>query len=125
MPASAVAICQSALVWLLFRVASRDRPEPGVLAPRAGTDGGPTARRQRDPVQVFRWRSRSEPSTSDERLVVTTACAAVRSFVGATADDGLSIDLLSKTSLAYYFPEAEIWKEKMFGLTKSLVAIRD
>jgi len=47
------------------------------------------------------------------------------SFVGATADDGLSIDLLSKTSLAYYFPEAEIWKEKMFGLTKSLVALRD
>ena len=57
----------------------------GVLTPRAGTDGGPTARRQRDPVQVFRWRSRSGPSTSDERLVVTTACAAVRSFVGATA----------------------------------------
>jgi hypothetical protein len=57
----------------------------GVVTPRAGTDGGPTARRQRDPAQASRWQSRSEPSASDERLVVTTACAAVRSFAGATA----------------------------------------
>jgi hypothetical protein len=28
----------------------------GVLTPRAGKDGGPTARRQRDPAQAFRWR---------------------------------------------------------------------
>jgi hypothetical protein len=33
----------------------------GVLTPCAGTDGGPTARRQRDPAQASRWRSRSEP----------------------------------------------------------------
>jgi hypothetical protein len=57
----------------------------GVLTPRAGTGGGPTARRQRDPAQASRWRSRSEPSASDERLVVTSACVAVRSFAGATA----------------------------------------
>jgi transposase len=57
----------------------------GVLTQRAGTDGGPTARRQRDPAQASRWRSRSEPSASNERLVVTSACVAVRSFAGATA----------------------------------------
>ena len=57
----------------------------GVLTPRAGMDGGPTARRQRDPAQASRWRSRSEPSASNERPVVTSACVAVRSFAGATA----------------------------------------
>ena len=57
----------------------------GGLTPRAGTDGGPTARRQRDPAQASRWRSRSEPSASDERLVVTSVSAALPSFAGATA----------------------------------------
>ena len=65
------------------------RPETvqnlGVVTPRAETDGGPTVPRQHDPAQASRWRSRSEPSASDERLVVTSACAAVRSFAGATA----------------------------------------
>ena len=67
----------------------------GVLTPHVGTDGGPTARRPRDPVQASCWRSRSEPSASDERLVVTSACAAVRSFAGATA----TVRVLSVTAV--------------------------
>src|ERR1019366_90417 len=63
----------------------RDRPEPGGLTPLTGTDGGPTVPRQRDPAQVSRWRSRSEPSASDERLLVTSAYAASRSSGDATA----------------------------------------
>jgi hypothetical protein len=69
--------------WMLVSVETVQNL--GVLTPRAGTGGGPTARRQRDPAQASSWRSRSEPSASDERLVVTSACVAVRSFAGVTA----------------------------------------
>jgi hypothetical protein len=35
------------------------------------------------------------------------------------------IDLLSRTEMSHYFPTSEIWAERLAGLTKSLVAIRD
>ena len=36
----------------------------------------------------------------------------------------LGIDLLSATELHHYFPDAAIWRERVAGLTKSLVALR-
>jgi hypothetical protein len=36
----------------------------------------------------------------------------------------LSIELLSLTELRFYFPEAEIYREKVCGLTKSFIAFR-
>ncbi len=38
--------------------------------------------------------------------------------------DVLEIELLSRSEMAYYFPDAEIWSERMLGLAKSLVAVR-
>jgi hypothetical protein len=35
----------------------------------------------------------------------------------------LSVELLSATELAHYFPASEIWRERLGGLTKSIVAI--
>ncbi|UOT05842.1 class I SAM-dependent methyltransferase [Rhodococcus opacus] len=34
------------------------------------------------------------------------------------------VDLIGKTQMQDYYPSSEIWTERMFGLTKSLVAIR-
>jgi hypothetical protein len=36
----------------------------------------------------------------------------------------LNIELLSATELGFYFPDAEIWREKLLGLPKSFVALR-
>ena len=36
----------------------------------------------------------------------------------------LNIELVSVTELESYFPEAEIWRERFLGLTKSIVAVR-
>jgi hypothetical protein len=36
----------------------------------------------------------------------------------------LDIELLSETDMRFYFPDAEIFCERLFGLTKSFVAIR-
>lgn len=38
--------------------------------------------------------------------------------------DVLEVELLSRTELAFYFPEAEILHERVLGLSKSLVAFR-
>jgi hypothetical protein len=35
----------------------------------------------------------------------------------------LEIEMLSETELRYYFPDSEIWRERVLGLVKSLVAI--
>jgi hypothetical protein len=35
----------------------------------------------------------------------------------------LTIEMLSETELRYYFPHSEIWRERVFGIVKSLVAI--
>jgi hypothetical protein len=35
----------------------------------------------------------------------------------------LSIEMLSETELRYYFPHSEIWRERVLGIAKSLVAI--
>ena len=42
---------------------------------------------------------------------------------GDLLDEILSIELLSATELRWYFPEARIWKERVAGMTKSLVAV--
>jgi hypothetical protein len=39
-------------------------------------------------------------------------------------EDALSVRLLSKTEFAFYFPDCEIWSERVLGLTKSLIAVR-
>ncbi len=39
-------------------------------------------------------------------------------------DHVLSIELLSATELSAYFPDATVWRERVFGLTKSLVAVK-
>lgn len=39
-------------------------------------------------------------------------------------DRALATELLSRTAMRFYFPASEIWRERMFGLTKSLVALR-
>jgi hypothetical protein len=36
----------------------------------------------------------------------------------------LNIELLTRAELAYLFPESEIWRERVGGYTKSLVAVR-
>jgi hypothetical protein len=41
---------------------------------------------------------------------------------GDLLEEILSIDLLSSTELRFYFPDGQIWKERVAGLTKSLVA---
>lgn len=43
---------------------------------------------------------------------------------GDLTDEILSIDLLSITELRYYFPTAAIWRSRVAGITKSLVAVR-
>jgi len=43
---------------------------------------------------------------------------------GDLLEEILSIDLLSATELRFYFPDAQIWKERVAGLPKSLVAYR-
>jgi len=40
-----------------------------------------------------------------------------------TAEWALAIELLSRTSMAHYFPDSEIVSEKLGGMTKSLIAI--
>ena len=42
---------------------------------------------------------------------------------GDLLEEILSIELLSATELRFYFPDARIWKERLAGLTKSLVAV--
>jgi hypothetical protein len=39
-------------------------------------------------------------------------------------DHVLNIELLSRAAMRAYYPDAEIWSERVLGLTKSLVAIR-
>jgi hypothetical protein len=45
-----------------------------------------------------------------------------------TVDDALAqvltIELVSRTELAHLFPDSRIWHERMFGLSKSIVAIK-
>jgi hypothetical protein len=41
---------------------------------------------------------------------------------GDLLEEILAIELLSETALRYYFPGDQIWKERIGGLTKSLVA---
>jgi hypothetical protein len=36
----------------------------------------------------------------------------------------LDVELLSRSSMSYYFPESEILRERVAGLTKSLIAVR-
>jgi hypothetical protein len=36
----------------------------------------------------------------------------------------LGVEFLSKTELRYYFPESDIWPERLAGFTKSIVAVR-
>ncbi|MDA8035067.1 MAG: hypothetical protein M0T71_12995 [Actinomycetota bacterium] len=43
---------------------------------------------------------------------------------GDLDDEILAIDLLSASELRHYFPQATIWRERVAGLTKSLVALR-
>lgn len=38
--------------------------------------------------------------------------------------DVLEIELLSATEMRFYFPDAELWRERLFGMTKSFAAIR-
>lgn len=36
----------------------------------------------------------------------------------------LGTELLSRTAMRFYFPDSMLWDERVFGLTKSLVAVR-
>jgi len=72
-------------VWAHGLMGAETVQNLGVLTLLADKDGGPTVPRQRDPVRVSRWRSRSGPSASDERLAVTSAYAVARSSGDATA----------------------------------------
>jgi hypothetical protein len=46
----------------------------------------------------------------------------------ASVDDGLaeamSVELLSRAEMSYYFPHAEIQVERLLGAVKSLIAVR-
>lgn len=39
-------------------------------------------------------------------------------------DASLTVELLSVTAMRHYFPESEIRHERLFGLTKALLAVR-
>lgn len=39
-------------------------------------------------------------------------------------DAAMSVELLSRSEMAYYFPSSVIYPERMIGMTKSLIAIR-
>lgn len=43
---------------------------------------------------------------------------------GEALRDALDIELLSAAEMRFYFPGAELWREKFLGLTKSFAAIR-
>lgn len=47
-----------------------------------------------------------------------------RSSLRQRLGDVLAIELLSSSELRFYFPESEIVRERVLGLTKSLIAVR-
>jgi len=67
------------------------------------------------------------PVAIRQRIVARWPLSYTRS-VGGTLNDPigtvLSVELLSKTQLKYYFPASEIVSEPFFGLTKSIIAVR-
>jgi hypothetical protein len=42
----------------------------------------------------------------------------------AAVSTTLEVHLISRTEMQHYFPDSEIWSERVLGLTKSLTAIR-
>lgn len=47
----------------------------------------------------------------------------IHSDASTAIEDVLSIELLSVTELRHYFPDAEIYRERFLGLTKSITAV--
>jgi hypothetical protein len=43
---------------------------------------------------------------------------------GSAVGDALSIELLDVTQMRYYFPDSDIARERLLGLSKSLIAVR-
>jgi hypothetical protein len=43
----------------------------------------------------------------------------------SAVSSALMIELVSETSMRHYFPDSEILQERILGLTKSLIAVRD
>ena len=48
----------------------------------------------------------------------------IQSDPDSALDDVLWVELLSVTELQHYFPEADIYRERFLGLTKSITAVR-
>jgi hypothetical protein len=48
----------------------------------------------------------------------------IRSSPNRAVADALSVELLSKTEMRYYFPDSQLLEERVVGITKSLVAAR-
>ena len=44
-------------------------------------------------------------------------------FVDDPVGDAMSVELLSRTHLRYYFPESKIISESVLGITKSIIAV--
>jgi hypothetical protein len=64
------------------------------------------------PVQrtaVAHWPLGNHADVSDPRQALT---------------DVLEIELLSATEMRFYFPEAQLWHERLLGLTKSFAAVK-
>ena len=53
-----------------------------------------------------------------------TLCAIIDRDARKHRDDYASIALLTRTQMHALFPEAQIWRERLLGLSKSLIAVR-
>jgi hypothetical protein len=64
------------------------------------------------------------PASARAYISRTWRAGHIRSDVDTAVEDVLSVELLGITELRHYFPDAQIYRERFGGLTKSITAVR-
>lgn len=64
------------------------------------------------------------PAAARARAITHWPLAAAKPQPGQALADVLEVELLSVTELAYYFGDSRVLRERVLGLTKSLIAVR-